>query len=264
MAQGARPTSSNRRARAGSGRSASTPASAWCGSDEFEIPTDPRGRLWVHFTKHEPRALHPGMDGPRGRLRSRHRRRADRARRHQRPRPARHPRHPARRRDSGRRDPRPGDRADPVRRFPQAAGFRRRHGAGVHAGARPDRDRAAAYDGRDHQLRRGRPGHAAGVRRIVAVVRCVRLVVRSRPAVAHGAAGVRHRGGHLVHAIRGRAAAGARRLQAIPRAGAGRRAGEASRAAAPRRRAAHHDHHVLRRPRLHHDLRAVQGRSRRA
>ena len=42
----------------------------------------------------------------------------------------------------GRGDPRPGDRADPVRRFPQPAGLRRRHGAGVHAGARPDRDRA--------------------------------------------------------------------------------------------------------------------------
>ena len=109
---------------------------------EFEIPTDPQGRMWLHFSKHDRARLYPRVDRARGRLRSRDRCRPDRVRRDQRSRSARHPRHTARCRDSRRRDSRPGDRADPVRRFPQAAGLRRRHGTGVHAGARPDRDRA--------------------------------------------------------------------------------------------------------------------------
>ena len=175
---------------------------------EFEIPTDPRRAHVAAFQQARSRALYPRVDRARGRLRSRNRCRPDRVRWHQRSRPARHPRHAARCRDSRRRDSRPGDRADPVRRFPQAAGFRRRPGAGVHAGARPDRDRDAAHAGRGRQPRGGRPGHAPGVRRIVAVVQRIRLAVRSRAAFAHGAAGVRHRGGHLVHAIRGGTAAG--------------------------------------------------------
>ena len=91
VAQGPRPTSSNRRARAAIWRSASAAVSAWCASVEFEIPTDPEGRFWLHFTKHEPRALRSGMETPRGWVRSEHRRRADCAGRYQRRRPVRHP-----------------------------------------------------------------------------------------------------------------------------------------------------------------------------
>ena len=112
---------------------------------EFEIPTDPEGRLWLYSSRHEPAPLPFRLERARGRLRPGCRRRSDRAGGHQRGRPARHPRHAGGAVDPGRRDPCPGDRADPGRRFPPPAGLRRRHGARVHAGARPDHDHHAAH-----------------------------------------------------------------------------------------------------------------------
>ena len=50
----------------------------------------------------------------------------------------------------------------------------------------------------------------------------VRLAARSGATLAHGVAGVRHRGGDLVHAIGVGAPAGTQRVQAVSRAAAGR------------------------------------------
>ena len=129
---------------------------------EFEIPTDPEGRLWLHFSQHEPARYIPAWtvleddfdpDAVAGQIvfvgtsaAGLHDIRAT----------------PVDAVDPGRGDPRPGDRADPGGRFPPPAGLRRRDGARVHAGARPDHDRHAAHAGRDRQ-----PARSAAWPRVV-------------------------------------------------------------------------------------------------